>query len=256
MGAFRLSKWYLDCVTESGEASILYLGSAGWGTVQLHYSSLLECRPGHTAVRSSMCGPTMPNIKGPSISWRAYDVDALWNADSAPIRQTVFRSERGAVEWHCLMPRARVQFGQRRGLGYVEQLTMSIPPWELPIENLRWGRFTSASDWIVWIDWEGKFSQRIVYVNGEAVTPSVLKDGCIKFAGGAMLRMDQGLVIRDGPLKLGALAEIPVLRKMLPAGLLEINERKWCSHAVLERPGRSGVEGWAIHENVNWPSGN
>jgi hypothetical protein len=253
MPAFNLSKWYLDCVTDSGETSILYVGSAGWGMAQLHYSSLLESKSGHMTVRSSICNPRMPEIKGASISWRGHDIDATWNADSTAIRNTIFSCERGAVEWHCLMPRARVQFGRRFGFGYVEQLTMSIPPWALPIENLRWGRFTSASDWIVWIDWEGEFSRRIVYLNGEEVATSVLQDGRLSFDGGTLLTMDQALVIRDAPLDTGALSGIPVFKKMFPARLRKISECKWRSRALLERPGRSSVEGWAIHESVSWP---
>jgi len=252
MSAFHLSKWYLDCVTDSGEASILYVGSVSWGMARLRHSSLLECKPGYPTARSSIRRPTIPEVKGSSILWRAPEMDPVWNADSTPIRNTIFTCDRGSVEWHCLMPRARVQFGQRSGFGYVEHLTMSIPPWELPIKNLRWGRFTSASDWIVWIDWQGEFSRRIVYLNGQLVAASVLEDGRVSFDEGT-LTMDQALVIRDAPLRSGALSEIPLMRKIFPSRLLEISERKWRSRALLERPGKTSVEGWAIHESVSWP---
>ena len=46
MAAFRLSKWYLDCVTDSGDASIAYTGTVDWGFVHLHFSSLLETTAG------------------------------------------------------------------------------------------------------------------------------------------------------------------------------------------------------------------
>jgi len=255
MAAFHLSKWYLDFISDSGEASILYLGSLRWGMLRLHYSSMLECLSGHVTVRTSLSKPRTPEVNGSSISWRAkaLGVDAVWKADSEPIQCTIFSCDKGSVEWHCFMPRARAQIGERFGFGYVEQLTMSIPPWELPMENLRWGRFTSASDWIVWIDWRGEFSRRIAYWNGEAVAPPVLEDDCINFGGGALLTMDKALVIRDAPLGAGALRRIPGINRMFPVRLLQISERKWRSRARLVRSGRPTVEGWAIHENVSWP---
>jgi hypothetical protein len=141
----------------------------------------------------------------------------------------------------------------RCGLGYAEHLTMTVPPWKLPIQTLRWGRFTSASDWIVWIDWQGEFSRRIVYRNGKNAAPSVLEDDRIEFDDGYRLRMDRSLTIREGALGTTALSAVPGIRKTFPARLLEIDECKWRSRGRLEKPGSPAVEGWAIHEIVTWP---
>jgi hypothetical protein len=255
MAAFRLSKWYLDCVTDSGDTSIAYTGAMHWGMVRLHYASLLESTANRIKVRHSLRERNEPKIQGDSISWRAkaLHIDARWEADSVGLREMIFRCDRGSVEWHCLMPRARAQFGARFGLGYAENLIMTIPPWQLPIESLRWGRFTSASDWVVWIDWQGEFSRRIVYLNGESAPTLVLEDARIKFVDGALLSMDRSLVIRDGPLGTAALAAIPGVRKTFPARLLQVNESKWRSRARLQLPNGSAVDGWVIHERVNWP---
>ncbi|MGD1102179.1 MAG: hypothetical protein ABSA59_08940 [Terriglobia bacterium] len=255
MAAFRLSKWYLDCVTDSGDTSIAYTGAIDWGMVRLHYSSLLESTANGIKVRHSVRERNEPKTKDDSISWRtnALHIDALWQADSVALRETLFRCEDGSVEWHCLMPRARTRFGARFGLGYAENLIMTIPPWQLPIENLRWGRFTSASDWVVWIDWQGEFSRRIVYLNGESAPTLVLEDARIKFVDGALLTMDRSLVIRDGPLGTTTLSAIPGVRRTFPARLLQVHESKWRSRARLELPNGSGVEGWVIHERVRWP---
>src|SRR5262249_41246921 len=141
----------------------------------------------------------------------------------------------------------------RVGLGYAEHLTMTIPPWQLPIENLRWGRFISASDWAVWIDWQGEFSRRIVYLNGKKVSTLALEDEQVKFEDGALLAMDRSLVIRDGPLGTTALSGIPGLNKTFPARILQVNECKWRSRGRLQLPDGATVEGWVIHERVSWP---
>jgi len=253
--AFHLSKWYLDCVTGSGNASIAYVGDVEWGPVQLHFSSLLRSIGTQVTQRSSLRRPNLPEVSAESISWNSsqFDFSGTWRTDATEIRETVFASEEGSVEWQCLMPRARAEIGNDSGLGYVEHLAMTIAPWKIPIQQLRWGRFCSLSDWAVWIDWQGEFSKRILYVNGKPVRASKLEDEQIKWDDGSRLTMDQSLTLRNGPLGTTALSSIPGISKTFPARLLQVNECKWRSRARLERAGSSPVEGWAIHEIVSWP---
>lgn len=256
MAAFRLSKWYLDSVTESGETLIAYTGAVEWRAVRLPYSSVLRASIPHgVALCHTLRAQKEPEVKQGSILWRSQElqVHGLWQSDDPTFRETIFSCEQGLVEWHCLMPRARVQVGDQAGFGYAEHLLVTVPPWKLPIKNLRWGRFANSSDWIVWIDWEGEFSWRRVYVNGEAVTPAVLKDSRIEFYNGAGLTLDRSLTLREGTLGTAALSAIPGIRSTFPARLLGISERKWRSRARLERKGERAVEGWAIHEVVRWP---
>jgi len=253
--AFKLSKWYLDCVTDAGDVSIAYTGTVRWGVMHLHYSSLLESTAERITTRSSLRGQEEPKAQRGLISWHSnpLEFDGLWHADAVAVRETVYSGEDGAIEWNCLMPQAQARVRDRCGLGYAEHLTMTVPPWKLPIRTLRWGRFTSASDWIVWIDWQGEFSRRMVYRNGNADLPPVLEDDRIEFNDGCCLRMNRSLTIREGALGTTALSVIPGIRKTFPARLLEIDECKWRSRARLEKPGGPAVEGWAIHERVTWP---
>jgi hypothetical protein len=255
MAAFKLSKWYLDCVTDLGDASIAYTGMASWGPVRLHYSSLLESTAGAVTTKHSLRPQAEPKIDRCSLRWRsrALKTDGEWRADSPEMRETIFASGAGSVEWHCLMPRAQARLHDRLGFGYAEHLNMTIAPWKLPIRTLRWGRFATASDWIVWIDWLGDFTRRIVYRNGLPAPTAVLEDGQIEFRDGARLAMDRSLVLREGPLGATALSVIPGVRDTFPARLLRVNECKWRSRGRFERPGASPVEGWAIHERVDWP---
>ena len=255
MAAFELSKWYLDCVTSSGDASIAYSGMVNWGPIRLHYASLLESTAESVRSRHSLRTQTEPNIDHGLLRWRsgALKLDGEWKADSVEIGETIFASGAGSIEWHCLMPRAQARMHNRLGLGYAEHLNITIAPWKLPIRTLRWGRFGTPSDWIVWIDWMGDFTRRIVYRNGEMAPTSVIEDYQIEFLDGARLILDRSLLLREGSLGAAALSAIPGVRETFPARLLNVNECKWRSRARFERPGMSTVEGWAIHERVEWP---
>ena len=130
---------------------------------------------------------------------------------------------------------------------------MTIAPWKIPIQHLRWGHFCSASDWIVWIDWQGEYSKRVVCRNGERASASEIEDAQISFADGSRLNMDRSLTLRNGPLGTTALSSVPGVANTFPARLLQVNECKWRSRAKLERSASAPVEGWAIHEIVSWP---
>lgn len=255
MAAFQLSKWYLDCVTDSGNTFVAYVGDLHWGPVHLHYSSLLRSAQNVLTQKNSVRQPRMPVLDGRSISWNSdhLDFSAVWHSDVNQLRETVFASEEGSVEWHCLMPVAQVRTNSDSGLGYVEHLTMTIAPWKIPIQSLRWGRFCSPSEWVVWIDWQGEFSKRLLYRNGRVTSALALDDRQITFDDGSRLTLDRSLTLRSGPLGTTALSSIPGVSKTFPARLLQVNECKWRSRARLECPGRSPAEGWAIHEIVSWP---
>jgi hypothetical protein len=255
MAAFHLSKWYLDCVDERGDVTIVYTGMARWGAFRLNYSGLLESAGDHVTTRQSLRAAAQPNLIGDSLAWRsdAMDVGGEWKADAAALRARVFASDAGSIEWHCIMPRAHARAGATEGLGYAECLTMTVAPWKLPLRTLRWGRFGSASDWVVWIDWRGNDSRTFVYRNGRETEVVSLTDERLDFADGSHLAMDRSLVIRDGPLGTSALSAIPGIRDSVPARLLRVYECKWRSRARFERPGRRPVDGWAIHEKVEWP---
>ena len=255
MALFKLSKWYLDCISDAGDAVIAYSGTASWGRVRLNYSSILETTGEQVRERHSLRRQSSPVATESAVTWEAKSlrVGGVWEALSKPIREVVYSSDDGLIEWNCLMPLARAHIGERRGLGYAERLSMTIAPWKIPIQTLRWGRFTSASDWVTWIDWQGEFATQIVYVNGQKQPGSTITDERLAWGDEAQLLMNRALVLREGQLGTTALSVIPGVRKTFPVRLLQISECKWRSRARLERPGTSPIEGWAIHERVSWP---
>lgn len=118
--AFQLSKWYLDCVTDSGDASIAYTGAVCWGPIRLHYTSLLQSTSEVVSVKQSLRPQAEPTLDHGMLRWRcgALKIDGEWRADAPALHETVFASDSGSVEWHCLMPRAQSRVLNRNGLGY------------------------------------------------------------------------------------------------------------------------------------------
>src|SRR5690349_18099270 len=99
MAAFRLSKWYLDCVTDVGDVSILYTGDVSWGPVTLAYSSLLTSSCSRVTTASSIVSrPSLAMSEG-ELRWTGEDVDGVWTPDAPGVSQTVFASEEGTIEW-------------------------------------------------------------------------------------------------------------------------------------------------------------
>ena len=257
---FHLTKWYADCVGHNGDTIILYCGIARWRAITLRYSSVLEAGLGkQPAVRYSLRKSPMPVEQGATIQWRSNSLGIMgvWKRLDPPFETEVYKSSEGVIKWHCLHPRSRATVSLDcgkvvQGLGYVERLEMTLPPWKLPIQELRWGRFLSDSDSLVWIDWKGSHSCRIVAQNGILGRATAIGEREIILNGNIGLGLAGGDVLRKGALGETALAMIPGLSRLFPGKILDVQECKWRSRAEF-RHGDSGSSGWAIHEVVTWP---
>jgi hypothetical protein len=69
-----------------------------------------------------------------------------------------------AVRWECLLPVAQVtglptaSAAARKSIehwGYGERLTLTMEPWHIPADEVRWGRIAHPTLSVVWIDWRG-----------------------------------------------------------------------------------------------------
>jgi hypothetical protein len=257
---FQLTKWYADCVGENGDTVIVYCGIARWRGISLHYASVLEANADEQPrARYSLKRCAMPAEEGTTVRWqcKALHVEGAWERLDPSYSAQIYESSTGSIEWHCVQPRSRVtlSLGEGsvvRGLGYVEWLEMSVAPWNLPLEELRWGRFLNESDSLVWMDWRGEHSRRIVLDRGTTGSASVVEESGIVLDGEVSLRLHAGEMLRTGSLGKTALRVIPGVKRLLPKRILEVQELKWRSRAELLR-GNTRSSGWAIHEVVRWP---
>jgi|WetSurMetagenome_2_1015567.scaffolds.fasta_scaffold126209_2 hypothetical protein len=261
MAAFRLSKWYADCTSEKGDAAILYSAELTWRGPAIHYTSLLTHRSGSIShSRFSLRSQPALEVRGNGIEWksRAWKAEGRWDEPAKGMSEVLFDSPDGSLEWHCVAPRALARLNingdEIRGWGYVERLRLSVAPWRLPIQQLRWGRFINATDILVWIDWRGPYNRQAVYYNGAAAAAREISDRTIALAdGGVVLSLETEATLREGMLGATALAVLPNLDRLFPARILNVREQKWLSRGVLRRPGRPDSTGIAIHEVVEWP---
>jgi hypothetical protein len=256
---FLLTKWYLDCVADNGDAAILYSADLHWNALSFHYGSLLTVLDGKVGSASSVRGSAAPTLNDGMIAvqHQSLGVEGTWQALRDPIRRTVFETADGAVDWHCLQPMSKVDLllprnTRLQGIGYAEYLTLSVLPWHLPMTSLLWGRYLSQQDAIVWIDWHGSPPYRSVIHNGEEQFAESITESEVTFAGtGGRLELDCGLVLRDGRLGETIFPGISRLAALLPRSMLAVHERKWRSRGVF-RTAAGQSSGWAIHEVVKW----
>jgi hypothetical protein len=196
-----------------------------------------------------------PRLDGKEISWRAEPLHCEMTLRRRAPRyaKTLLDVGEGRIVWQCEMPDAdaHVRIGGRdlRGRGYAELLEMTIPPWRLPIDELRWGRYGGDGVSLVWIDWQGSHPLHVVLLNGAPVDGGVRNGSVV--AEDLTLAIDGGSVVRDAPLR-KTLEAIPLLKHLLPERLLRVEEKKWCSPAAILRNDIVIDRGWAVHEIVTF----
>jgi len=252
---FSLVKWYMDCVTDLGDAAILYCAHLRWRGLPVTYSSFLSVDGRLVKSHSSMARYQLSSADGQIlVDLPRLGVSGRWEASAAPFQRTVYEEVSGAVQWNCLQPRASVhlRIGDREltGLGYAECLTVTLPPWQLPMRQLRWGRFVSPEDSLAWIDWQGSYSTNFAVHNGISCETLSVSDSEVAMRH-ATLRMEESFPLRAGRLGSTILPAAPALGKLLPRSLAIIEEHKWRSRGILTANDRSSA-GWVIHEVVHW----
>lgn len=259
---FSLSKWYLDCVTDQGEAFVGYSATLRWKALSLEYSSILVRRTtGEIQTKATLHGGKPPLVSGDSLRWNcpALKLEGKWQAKQQPMSCTVFRASKTPLDWSCPQPHGVAEInveglGTFTGLGYVDHLDLSAQPWRLPLDELRWGRYLSERDSIIWMDFKGPYPEAIVFHNGALCQGARVTDHEITLGESqSLLSFEETRVLREGMLGSTALSVIPGFNKLLPARMLNTEEHKWRSRGVLRKTGLILSSGWTIHEVIRWP---
>jgi hypothetical protein len=257
---FLLRKWYLDIVTDQGVAAIFYAARLNWGLVRTGYASALYAAPGEAPHEQATHRQIeWPREENDAITWhsRPLGVQGSWRRDAAPIERTLADDPAGSIQWTCHMPRARViaHVGDAclEGLGYVESLCLTVPPWKLPFRILRWGRHASSRHSVVWIEWTGADQRRWVWLDGLLQPAAMLADaGLSGLEGGSALRLEPHRDLRDRPVLSTIGGPLPTLARRLAGPLGRMHERKHLARSVIVSNGRELDQGWTVHEEVTW----
>jgi hypothetical protein len=259
---FSLRKWYLDCVADNGHTFIGYSAALQWKALTIHYSSITTTHGNSGASTETSLGKSsFPRMTDRRIDWSSKPLNLVgtWTPMSKPIHRHLYDSPEGMVRWSCVHPRSKadISFGTREhiaGLGYAELLELTVKPWQLPIAELRWGRYLSERDALVWIEWRGDTPLSAVFHNGKQMLDASITDEQVAIDGGrTILSLTERTELRKGVLVSTALSAIPGIEAIVPARMLHTYECKWRSRGVLSTNGSLCSSGWAIHEIVRYP---
>lgn len=268
MDAFRLSKWYLDCVADDGSALIGYWARLSWHALAMEYAALLVAPAGAEPKQfHTLRAPQPPILAGSECRWRCapLHIDGQWTSQATPVQADLLDTPNGGIRWSIHQPRAQARIAFSRpvaglqalsGLGYVEELELTIPPWRLPFDVLHWGRCLSPDHALVWMGWQERDSRhwrRFAVLDGTVDETFSITDDAVMLPGvNAELRLGARRPLREGHLVATVLGAVPGLTALLPEQFRRAYEAKWLSRAQLLLPGGAPDQGWAIHEVVTW----
>jgi len=257
---FRLTKWYLDLVTEDGVVLVGYLARLRWGLVRVRWSSVLHSPPeGQPEEQVALKDPGALHREGDTLSWRcpALQFAGRWQRLSPPVGRVLWRSPRGGIRWSCLQPASAVtaRWGgiPLDGVGYAERLTLTLRPWQLPFTTLRWGRYASARHAITWIAWAGPSQRLWIWRDGRLEPDARLdSEGVQNRAGGLSLRLGRSRDIQRRNAIEAVVPHLPGFRDRLRRRFPALHEHKRVCPTSLLRDGETVDRSWAIHEEVTW----
>lgn len=257
---FQLNKWYLDLVADDGTAFVGYLARLRWGAIRVSWASTLHGLSGSPPVEAvSLGNQGTIGVEDGVGSWHdpALGVEGRWEGTAPPVHQTLWQEPGGVIDWSGLLPSARavVQLGSTRleGHGYVEHLTLTLRPWQLPFDTLQWGRYATAQHAVTWIGWEGKTLRQWIWLNGGLCPDARLTpDGVAGLPDGITLQLGTPRDLRQRRVLDTITAHLPAVASRLGERLSSLQEHKKVSPTALLQHGQVVDRGWAIHEEVRW----
>ena len=99
---FSLVKWYLDCVTESGQVLIGYAATLRWHKLAQDYSSVLFYNNQISKTNSTLSYEA-PTLLDDRIEWNAplLNMRGIWSPLDKPSEHTLLQTSHGGHEWSC-----------------------------------------------------------------------------------------------------------------------------------------------------------
>jgi len=256
---FRLNKLYLDCIDEKGNCFILYRADLNIFFLTLHYSSLIfSDQSGIVTEKSSLKKTSDVHLDDKiTLENKQLHIKGTWERADSPLHEFEWTDlKTGVLSWNCHHPKTNTELEFRgrvfSGLGYAESLFLTIKPWNLPIEELRWGRFLSESYTIVWIKWSGKKSLNKLFCNGKEFNDAIFEEENIIFdCGKSVLMFEKVTIIRNERLE-GILKGKEWLRIFFKNKFLKTIETKYKAETKLKAECNISATGWSLFEKVIW----
>lgn len=256
---FNLEKLYLDCIDEEGNCFIIYEAKLNFSFFRFYYSAFIFSNQQNETFEKSVKKKFLPaQITNNLIYKNSFlQISGNWEKVNNSIQVSLYKDENGnELTWNCHHPNAdtKIIFNGKcfSGRGYAETLSLNIKPWNLPIDELRWGRFLSKDYTIIWINWKGKFPINRLYCNGILYEDAIFEFDKVIFDKGRFeLHFLEMLTIRNGKLS-GVLAKMKWLKSIINSRILKSNEIKFKSITNLTRESKQIEKGWSLFEMVTW----
>lgn len=259
MNWFKLEKDYIDMVDPSGNSFIIYWAKLQVFGIPIIYSGLIfSDSKDQLTEKSRLWGMARPDFDGKlSFTQDAFAVKGtlMPNRDDSVSIELFKNLEGNGVVWNCHAPNLNASINYKgqlyQGLGYAETIVLDIQPYSLPIDELRWGRFVSEKNTLVWIRWEGPHPVNKVYHNGIIYEDGFYDENGMRFNDSkCVLSFKEPRVIRKGKLS-GVLKRLPFLKVLFSKMMLDTEECKYKSEAVFKMEGLED-KAWTIYEIVKW----
>ncbi|MFZ5624166.1 MAG: hypothetical protein ACOY71_07015 [Gemmatimonadota bacterium] len=134
----------------------------------------------------------------------------------------------------------------------MDGVELTIPPWDLPVDELRWGRWLNLAEErsVVWVACSGRDAKRWMLVNGVPDDSASVTADRLRGAGWDLeLRHEHDLAR-------GSLADVAdsigQLRSVLPASLRSVQVAKWLGRGTFAASGGRQLAGWSVQEVVHF----
>jgi hypothetical protein len=256
---YNIEKLYLDCIDDSGNCFIIYRAELDLSFLRLHYSGFIfSDTKGEAYERSSIKKSDKPVIDDSILlDLKTFIIEGRWKRSDTPFKISLYKDpESKELIWDCHHPRAMAEIkcngNTYKGLGYAETLSLPMKPWELPIDELRWGRFLSDSYTVIWIRWKGKVPVNRIFLNGIEKNDAIFHDENISFGEGVYkLEFSDIAIIRKGRL-LNLFTRFSFLKILFDRRILNTMEIKYKAKTIFSKHSSSLSEGWSLFEIVTW----
>ena len=258
-GSFNIEKIYLDCIDEHGNCFIVYRVKAEFFLIRFIYSGLVFCSAeGITTQKSTLRKAEKPvHNKIINFNHKFLNIGVSLDRVDDPIIRSLFKDDKNnELVWNCHHPKALAEISYNgncyKGSGYAETLFLPLKPWNLPIDELRWGRFLSDSCTLIWINWEGKYPLNKLFFNGVEYNDATFEKEIIKFSDGTyQLKFSEIQLIRKGRLS-ELFSKMKFLKIFFNRSILNSVEIKYKARSSLCNNTLVLSNGWSLFEIVTW----
>jgi hypothetical protein len=252
----KLTKWYYDLVSDTGQVLI------GYGVILKLFGLMIPWRAcffwdNENSIFEQGIGrfQSIENDELLLFTVPHTRLQGQWQKSTQTRVSHLLHNDRIHVAWQGLSINACAEIelnGQKiKGMGYVERLDLSFKTAHLPFRKLSWGRFIeeTGQQLLVWIQFDGAHATTQIFDGVQYYDEATICQQSVIYPGGVLeMSLEQDL------LETRIASHVPrLLEKMFGGSIVSGHESKWLSRGLLKNNATGQLyKGWVIHEEVKW----